>query len=324
MLTLIQYNDPGYFTKEGLSPAEASDLVKDNFINWIDVEITNQILVEDTAKLFNIHHLIAEDILNTRQLPKFELFDDYLFFSTKMLSFDEKEEHILEEHLSVLMCKGKVITFQEGLPGDAFNELRERIKLAKGLIRKFDEDYLFYHILNSVINHYLQIMETLRSRIEHLEARLISDPSYGVMQEVIDIKKDINTLRKYTLPMREALNNMRVEALGFIRKSSVNYFQDIADHILFLITSFDTSREMLKDLMDLHQSNQNNEMNRVMKTLTVVSAIFIPLTFLAGVYGMNFKYMPELELEWGYFIAWAAMAGVAGSMVMYMRHRRWF
>lgn len=324
MLTLIQYNDPGYFTKDSLTPLEAYDLVKDNFINWVDVEITNQVLVEDTAKLFEIHHLIAEDILNTRQLPKFELFDEYLFFSTKMLSFDEKEEHIIEEHLSVLMCKETVITFQEGLPGDAFNELRDRIKLAKGMIRKYGEDYLFYHILNSVINHYLQIMETLRSRIEKLEARLISDSSYDVMQEVIDIKKDINTLRKYTLPMREALNNMRVEAVGFIKKTSVNYFQDIIDHILFLITSFDTSREMLKDLMDLHQSNQNNEMNRVMKTLTVVSAIFIPLTFLAGVYGMNFKYMPELELEWGYFIAWSAMAGVASMMILYMRHKKWF
>lgn len=324
MLTIIQYNDPGYFTKEGLSPAEASDLVKVNFTNWIDVEITNQILVEDTAKLFHIHHLISEDILNINQLPKFELFDEYLFFNTKMLSFDSATDEIREEHLSVLMCKGLVITFQEGLPGDAFNELRERIKLAKGMIRKYGEDYLFYHILDSVVDNYLEIMETLRGRIEKLEAKLLSDPNYNVMQEVIEIKKNINILRKYTIPMRDALNKMRVEASHFIQKSSINYFQDVADHIHYLVTSFETSREMLKDLMDLNHSNQNNEMNRVMKTLTVVSAIFIPLTFLAGVYGMNFNHMPELTWKWGYPVVWGIMGLVALGMISYMRLKKWF
>lgn len=324
MLTLIQYNDPGYFAKEDLSPAEASELVKPDFINWLDVEITNKVLVEDTGKLFNIHHLISEDILNTNQLPKFELFDDYLFFSTKMLSFDRNQEEIVEEHLSILLCKELVITFQEGLPGDSFEELRNRIKLSKGLIRKYGEDFLFYLILDSIIDHYLMIMERLRARIEQLEAILFANPNYEVMQEVIDIKRDINLLRRYTVPMRDALNKMRVEAAHFIQKSTTNYFQDVADHIQFLITSFETSREMLKDLMDLHHSNQNNEMNRIMKTLTVVSAIFIPLTFLAGVYGMNFRYMPELEHKWGYPLAWLAMGGVALMMVLYMRLKRWF
>lgn len=324
MLTLIQYNDPGYLTKENLSPSEAATLVKEDFINWIDVEITSQTYVDDTTGLFNIHHLIAEDILNTDQLPKFELFDDHLFFSTKMLSFDADEDQIMEEHLSVVMCKSLVITFQEGLPGDAFNELRKRIQLSKGLIRKYKEDYLFYHILDAVVDHYLQIMETLRARIEQLEARSLADPSYDVMQQVIEIKKDINILRKYTVPMRDALNKMRVEADHFIQKSSINYFQDVADHLLYLITSFETSREMLKDLMDLHRSNQNSEMNRVMKTLTVVSAIFIPLTFLAGVYGMNFRYMPELNSQWGYPLTIGAMVGVAMIMALYMRIKRWF
>lgn len=323
MLTLIQYNDPGYLTKDSLSPAEASDLIKKGSINWIDVEITNQILVEDTAKLFGIHHLISEDILNINQLPKFELFDDYLFFNTKMLNLTDRNE-IIEEHLSILMKKDVVITFQEGLPGDAFNELRDRIKLSKGMIRKYGEDYLFYHILDSVVDNYMEIMEKLRAKIERLEARLLSDPNYDVMQEVLEIKKNINILRKYTIPMRDALNKMRVEATHFIQKSSINYFQDVADHIHFLVTSFETSREMLRDLMDLNQSNQNNEMNKVMKTLTVVSAIFIPLTFLVGVYGMNFEFMPELQFKWGYPLVWVAMGLVSLTMITYMRLKRWF
>jgi len=324
LLTLIQYTDPGYYMEEQLSPEQASDLVKKDFVNWIDVEITNQFLVKETSQLFNIHHLIAEDILNVIQLPKFELFENHLFFTTKMLSYDDEQGEILEEHLSVVMTKDLLITFQEGLPGDAFNELRDRIKLAKGLIRKYGADYLFYHILDAVVDHYMVIMEKLRSRIEQLENKSLKNPSLDVMSQVLDIKKDINILRKYTIPMRDALNKMRVEADHFIDKTSVNYFQDVADHLNYLVSSFDTSREMLRDLMDLHHSNQNNEMNRVMKTLTVVSAIFIPLTFLAGVYGMNFDNMPELHSTWGYPMIIMIMCFVAIMMAIYMRLKRWF
>lgn len=324
MLTLIQYNDSGYLVKDELTPTEASTLIEDNHVNWIDVETTNEAMVEEVTKLFSIHHLVAEDILNLDQLPKFELFDQHLFFNTKMLSFDEGENLILKEHLSIVISKNLLITFQEGIPGDAFNELRGRIQLAKGMIRKYEVDYLFYHILNAVVNHYLEIMEKLRTRIERLESKSLADPGYDVMQQVIEIKKDVNLLRKYTLPMRDSLNKMRVEADHFIKKSSVNYFQDVVDQLNFLVTSFETSREMLRDLMDLHHSNQNNEMNRVMKTLTVVSAIFIPLTFLAGVYGMNFHYMPELDSEWGYPSVVVAMVAVAIAMGLYMKMKRWF
>lgn len=324
MLTLIQYNDPGYINNDLESVAEAAALIKKDYINWIDIEITNEAIVKDAEEHFKIHHLITEDIINMDEIPKFELFDDYLFFSTKMLSFDLAQKDIREEHLSIVMGNDFVITFQEGLPGDAFHELRSRIKLGKGLIRKYKQDYLFYLFLDAVVDHYLVIMETLRKRIESLEEGLMADKSLDVMEEVIRIKKDINHLRKYALPMRDSLNKMRVEAAHFIQKSSINYYQDVADHIHFLIASFETSREMLKDIMDLHHSNQNNEMNRVMKTLTVVSAIFIPLTFLAGVYGMNFRYMPELEWEWGYTAVWVEMGVVALAMIMYMRYRRWF
>ncbi len=324
MLTLIQYNSEEHKTIEDLSPKEAAKLVRENFVNWIDVDITEQSLVDETAELFNIHHLIAEDIVNIDQLPKFELFDKHLFFNTKMLSYDEEKNIILEEHLSVVICKSLVITFQEGLPGDAFNELRQRIVYSKGSIRKNGEDYLLYHILDAVVDNYLWIMEKFRSRIDVLEAISLADSKSDVMEQVIDIKNDINILRKYSIPMRDALSKMRVDGDQFIKKSSINYFQDVVDHLQFLISSFETAREMLRDLMDLHHSNQNNEMNKVMKTLTVVSAIFIPLTFLAGVYGMNFHYMPELDSHWGYPATLGSMVLVAIAMTIYMRMKKWF
>lgn len=323
MIKLIQYNDSGYHTEDNLSPAESSRKVKPDYINWIDVEITNKVLVEDTAQFFDIHHLIAEDILNLEHLPKFEAFDNYLFFTVKMLLFNEKRKKITEEHLSVVMGENLIISFQEGLPGDVFDELRSRIALGKGRIRKFGADYLFYSIMDTIVDNYLSIMEMLREKIEMLESQIIKDPSYHVVEEIMEIKKEINLLRKYTLPLRDALNKLRVEGSHFIQKSSVNYFQDIADHIQYLISCFDTSREMLKDIMDLHNSNLSNEMNKVMKTLTVVAAVFIPLTFIAGVYGMNFEHMPELKWQWSYPALWVFMVVGSVAMVGFMRHKKW-
>ena len=324
MLTLIQYNEASHQSEKGLTPQEASARLKENHVNWIDVEVTQKDFVSDSVSLFSIHHLIEEDILNVEQLPKFELFDKHLFFTTKMLSFNEGASLMVKEHLSVVMYKGLLLTFQEGIPGDDFEDLRKKIALGVGMIRKYGEDFLFYNILDSIVKHYVKIMEKLREKIERLESISLEDPTFDVMQQVIDIKKEVNLLRKYTLPMRDALSKMRVEADHFIQDSSVNYFQDVADQIAYLVTAFETSREMLRDLMDLHQSNQNNEMNRVMKTLTVVSAIFIPLTFLAGVYGMNFHYMPELDSRWGYPLIVGVMVSVALFLGVYMRRKRWF
>lgn len=323
MITLIQYNDAGSNTEDHLSPAEASRKVKPDCTNWIDVEIANKIVVDDTAQFFDIHHLIVEDILNLEHLPKFEAFDNYLFFTVKMLVYNEKRKKVTEEHLSVVMGENLIITFQEGLPGDVFDELRSRIALGKGRIRKHGADYLFYSIIDTIVDNYMSIMEGLREKIERLESQIIKNPSYPVVEEIMEIKKEINVLRKYTLPLRDALNKLRVEGSHFIQKSSINYFQDVSDHIMYLISSFETSREMLKDIMDLHNSNLSNEMNKVMKTLTVVAAIFIPLTFIAGVYGMNFEHMPELKWQWSYPALWVFM--IIGSVIMvgFMKHKKW-
>ena len=324
MFTLTQYSSTDYLVAEELTPSEAFKLVDKSKINWLDIEDTEKVSIDEISDLFDIHHLIVEDIMNIEQLPKFERFDDHMFFTTKMLSFNEDEDLIVKEHLSILIVENLVITFQEGLPGDAFDDLRNRIKVGKGMVRKYGDDYLFYRILEAVVNHYHKIMEKLRGKIDYLEAKALENTSIDMMQQVIDIKKDVNLLRKYTIPMREALGKMRVEANEFIEQTSVNYFQDVQDKLDYLAASFDTSREMLRDLMDLHHSNQNNEMNRVMKTLTVVSAIFIPLTFLAGLYGMNFRYMPELNSEWGYPVVVTVMLMMAGVMAVYMRVKKWF
>lgn len=324
LCTLISYNQKKCLVENEIVASKAAAKVAENCVNWINLESINMKEVTEFGSHFSIHPLIIGDITNSDLLPKFELFDDVLFFSTKMLSYDQEEDEIIEEHLSILMTEKLVITVQEGLPGDVFDQLRGRIEGGMGMIRRYETDFLFYNILNAVLENYIYILERLRSRVEDLEEKMLANTGEKVVATIIKVKRDIHTLRTYSVPMREALLKMRVDGAEFINKSSFNYFQDLQDHLNYLITSFDTLREMLKDLLDINSSNQNMEMNRIMKTLTIISAIFIPLTFIAGVYGMNFRHMPGLESYWGYYAILAVMSTVAIVMGVFMRHKKWF
>ena len=324
LCSLIQYDANQYSIEQDIEISKAYELIKEDYVSWLNLETINPDEINELAKHFKIHPLIVGDITDAELLPKFELFDDMLFFSTKMMHYNDEKGEIIEEHLSVLMAKNLIITVQEGLPGDVFDQLRERIDTGKGLIRKYGMDFLFYNILHSVLDNYFVIIEKLRQKSEKLEERMLVNTSENVVSSIVDIKRDIQTLRMYTMPMRDALVKMKVDGAGFITKDTTNYFQDLQDNLQYLITTFDTNREMMKDLLDVHHSNQNMEMNRIMKTLTIISAIFIPITFIAGVYGMNFSYMPELNSHWGYFFAIFLMIIVAVAMTIYMRFKRWF
>jgi magnesium transporter len=323
VLHLIQYNTEKYSATEQVDPSIASKWLKPDMVNWIDIESTDPEIIEQIAAIFNLHPLITEDILNVDHLPKFEAFEDHIFLSLKMLRYEQETDQISQEHLNIVLGKQLLITFQEGLPGDVFDGLRKRLELGKGVIRKSSEEYLLYHCLDAVVDNYMSISEILRSQMEQMEIKLISDTNYDAPEEVMKLKKKVNVLRGYTIPLWDAFNQMQAEGDQFFHKDSKVYFRDISDHIKFLITFFDTSREMLRDIMDLYQTNINNEMNKVMKTLTVVSAIFIPLTFVAGVYGMNFDFMPELHYEWGYPFVWSLMGFTTIVMITIMRYKKW-
>ncbi|MFT4735968.1 MAG: magnesium transporter [Cyclobacteriaceae bacterium] len=323
MIHLIQYDAEKFVQKHDISPAEAAEHIDQNRINWIDVDKAEKVLVEDTSRFFDVHPLITEDILNTDHLPKFEAFEDHIFLSLKMLRYDQKTGEISQEHLNIVLFEKLLITFQEGLAGDVFDDLRKRLVQGKGMIRKNSIEYLLYYCLDAVVDNYMTISEQLRTQMEQIEAKLITDTQFDAPEEVILLKKKINLLRQYTVPLWDAFNQMRTEGSHFFHPDSKVYFQDISDHIKFLLSFFDTAREILRDIMDLYQTNLNNEMNKVMKTLTVVSAIFIPLTFVAGVYGMNFEVMPELHYRYGYAFAWGIMAATTLMMVFIMRRKKW-
>lgn len=323
MLSLIQYNTDTYKATEGIDPSDAAEWLNPDLVNWIDIESSDQEVVERISEIFHVHPLITEDILNIEHLPKFEAFEDHIFLSLKMLRYNDESNEITQEHLNIVLGKNLLITFQEGLPGDVFDQLRERLALGKGVIRKNSVEYLLYHCLDAVIDNYMSISEILRKEMEQMEMHLISDTTFDAPEEVMQLKKKVNVLRGYTVPLWDAFNQMQAEGEHFFHRDSKVYFRDISDHIKFLLSFFDTSREMLRDIMDLYQTNINNEMNKVMKTLTVVSAIFIPLTFVAGVYGMNFDFMPELHFEYGYIFVWGLMAFTTIVMVTIMRFKKW-
>ncbi len=323
VLSLIQYNTESYSYKTDVDISKASEWLNPSMVNWIDVESQDEDIVERICDQFNVHPLILEDILNIDHLPKFEAFEDHIFLSLKMLRYDNDSGEISQEHLNIVLGKNILITFQEGLPGDVFDSLRLRLEQGKGVIRKNSVEYLLYHCLDAVVDNYMSISEILRKQMEEMEMHLITDTNFEAPEEVMLLKKKVNILRSYTVPLWDAFNQMQAEGEHFFHKDSKVYFHDISDHIKFLLSFFDTSREMLRDIMDLYQTNINNEMNKVMKTLTVVSAIFIPLTFVAGVYGMNFDFMPELHYEYGYVYVWGLMGFTTAVMVTIMRYKRW-
>ncbi len=321
MIHLIQYNSSEFRSTYNLTEAEAAAAINTSMINWIDVDKAEKNLVEEMGRLFEIHPLILEDILEIDHLPKFEAFEDHIFLSMKMLRLDREE--ISQEHLNIVLKDQTIITFQEGIQGDVFDLLRLRLSKGKGLIRKNSIEHLLYHCLDAVVDSYLQIAESLRDRMELMEGKLIKDSKFNVPDEVMSLKKQINLIRRLTIPFWDAFRQMQTECRDIFHRGSKVYFQDISDHFRSLLSFFDTSREMLRDILDLYQTNINNEMNRAVKTLTVVSAIFIPLTFVAGVYGMNFDFMPELHYRWGYPLVWGVMGITTLVLIYVLKRKKW-
>ena len=328
-IQLIQYNQEHYYTVEGHHPDAVLHILKNapkNTVNWLDVSIKERGLVEKLAAHFQLHDLVVEDIFNHNHLPKYELYENYCFLSFKMLSIvksPDGTEYVQDEQIGMVLGSNWVLTVQE-VEGDVFDEIRKRIAHSLGNVRKRQADYLFYRLLDVTVDHYFLVLEYLRTEIEALEEKMTEKPETTSNEDILHLKNQLRTLRRFMLPLKNEVNRVRVEPSPLIQKQTIAYFNDIYDHLLNLETSFETFREMLGDLMDLHFAHLSNNMNKIMKTLTTVSTIFIPLTFVAGIYGMNFKYMPELEYEVAYPILLSTMLVLAMGLVFFMRRKGWF
>ncbi len=292
-------------------------------ITWLDVcGLHNEPVLSRIGREFGIHPLIMEDVLNTTQRPKAEMSDSMVFIVLRMIHLEEKTGRQVVEQVSMIFGKNYVITFQE-LPGDVLDGLRERIRSGKGRLRASGADYLAYAIMDSVVDHYFLVLEHIGEQIETLEARVLERPDKELVGQIHQVRRDLISLRRATWPLREEIGVLLRQEHPLIDRETLPYLRDLYDHTIRVIETVESHREMASALLDIHLSSTSNRMNEVMKTLTVIATIFIPLTFLAGIYGMNFEYMPELGNRWAYPAFWGICVFVGISMLTIFRRKKW-
>lgn len=322
-ISIIDYDQAQFQEKEVEKIEECFPLKDKPTVTWINIEgIHEPQVIEEVGKHFNIHPLVLEDILNTGHRPKVEDFGDYIFIILKMLHCDEKDDEIEAEQLSIVLGSNFVISFRES-GGDVFDPIRERIRDAKGRLRKTGADYLAYCIVDAVVDSYFVILEELGEDIDSLEEESVTEPTQETLRRIHALKREMVFLRKSVWPLREVISTLERGDSSLIHESTGIYFRDVYDHTIQVMDTVESFRDMLSGMHDTYLSNVSNRMNAVMKVLTIIATIFIPLTFVAGIYGMNFKFMPELEWRWGYSLVLAVMAVIAVSMVIYFRKRKW-
>jgi magnesium transporter len=321
-ITLYEFNETTFTERDILSIEDAKlALENTSTIKWLDIDGIHQ--PQDIAaigKYFNIHPLTQEDIMSTDQRPKFEEYPNYTAATFRMLSYDTS---IQSEQLTVLLLPNVVLTFQESNAKDAFNVIRERLRNSKGRVRKMGADYLSYVLIDAVVDTYFGILEKIGERIEFLENEVLISPEPDTMASIHALKRELIYLRKSVWPMRELLSSMQRSDSELYNDSVQLYIRDVYDHTVRLIETIESYHDLLNGLMDLYLSNLSQKTNEVMKILTIISAIFIPITFIAGVYGMNFDHMPELHTVYGYGFALLLMFSVAGGMVYYFKQKKW-
>jgi magnesium transporter len=323
-IQLIRYNEQEVEEKE-LNEVDECILYKSQpEVTWINIVGLHQVeVIEKLNECFGLHPLVLEDILNTDQRPKIEDLDDYVFIVLKMLFPGKDQESDFEsEQISIILGPRFVLTFQER-QGDVFDPIRERLRNGKGRLRKTGPDYLVHALVDTVVDHYFIVLEKMGEKIEILEEALIAQPTPATLQVIHQLKREMIFFRKSVWPLREVIGSLERGESSLIEKTTLIYLRDVYDHTIQVIDTIETFRDMLSGMLDIYLSSISNRMNEVMKVLTIIATIFIPLTFIAGLYGMNFKYMPELEWPWGYPMILALMLAVAVFMLFYFRRKKW-
>jgi magnesium transporter len=320
-VTLLQYNESSLEEKQQVG--EEVVLPEDGNVTWYDIRGLHEIgLVEKIGGIFDIHPLVQEDILNIHQRPKFEEHTNGFFIVFQALSFDGKKLVVQFEQVSLFVGKNFLISFQEDA-SDLFTAVRERLASGRGRIRMRGPDYLAYALVDSVVDNYYLILDDIEEAIEKMEADILEGRASDIKSRIHKLKREMIGLRKSVAPLREAVNRFARAEHELISQESVIFLRDLHDHMVQVMDTIETSRDTLTGMQDLYLSELSYRMNNVMQVLTIIATIFIPLTFLAGVYGMNFDNMPELHWKYGYFAVWAIMVVIALGLIRYFRTKRW-
>jgi magnesium transporter len=322
-ITIIDYDEVHSQERE-IEKIEECFVFRDQpTVTWINVDGLHQVeILEKLGECYGLHPLVLEDILNTDQRPKMEDYGDYIYIVLKMLDQNNKSNEIVTEQISLILGPNFVFSFQERT-GDTFDQIRERIRNGKGRIRKMGADYLAYTLLDSIVDNYFIILEKLGEKIEFLEEELVTRPIPETLHAIHHLKREMIFLRKAVWPLREVIGNMERGEPPLVKETTRIYLRDVYDHTIQVIDTIETFRDMVSGMLDIYLSSVSNRLNAVMKVLTIIATIFMPLTFIAGIYGMNFKYMPELEWYWGYPAVWIVVVIIGISMLIYFKKKRW-
>lgn len=291
---------------------------------WINIDgLSDTGLVENIGDEFNVHPLILEDILSTHQRPKLEEYDDYLFLVIKGISLDPDNKLSLQyDQISILLLENHVITFKEK-PDAVFNPIYHRLNNAKGRLRKVGSDYLAYALLDAIVDEYFVVLDSLDEIIDPLEDRLLPHPAEDILQVIQLIRRELIAIKRNIAPLRELLSTLQRSDTGLLTAETLRYYADVHDHVLRIIDSLESYRERIASIQDIYLSSLSNKMNETMKILTIFSTLFIPMTFIAGIYGMNFEFMPELKWPWAYPALWGVFITLGTGLLVFFKKKKW-
>jgi magnesium transporter len=322
-ISAIEFDEQKINESEFETIEECLHLQEKDTVTWINIDGLHDVgVMEKIGNHFGLHSLVMEDILHTDQRPKMEDFEDYIFIVTKMLSFDQEKNELMTEQLSLVLGQNYVVTFQEKV-GDVFEPVRERLRKGKSRIRGMPPDYLAYALIDAVVDHYFIVLEKIGETVEFLEEELVTNPTPETLQTIHHLRRELIYLRKSVWPLRELISGLERGEASLIQEKTKIFLRDVYDHTIQVIDTVENLRDMVSGMLDVYLSSVSNRMNEVMKVLTIIATIFIPITFIAGIYGMNFEVMPELKWPWGYPLVWCIMIAIGIVMLGYFKKKKW-
>lgn len=320
-LRLCEYDEADFSEKE-ITDLDALQ-GKSQYITWLNIDGLHDVeFVKRVGESYQIHPLVQEDIVNTLQRPKVEEYDDFIYAVLKAFHYNEQKNKIDAEHVSLILSDHFVLSFQEK-PEDVFKPVLERLSNTKSRIRRMKADYLFYTLIDSIVDRYFIVAERLSEAIEDLQERLNENPEETLLSEIYDMRKDISYMLRNLFPTRELIQRLLRLDFDLLSEEIAPYLRDVLDHVLHVTESLESERDHLTSMIEMYRSAVAQKNNDVMKVLTIIATIFMPLTFIVGVYGMNFKFMPELEWKWGYPFIWGILIGVGLATAFYFKRKKW-
>jgi magnesium transporter len=322
-IDIFNYDETQFQEKETKRVEECFSFKDKATVTWINVNGIHELeILKELGECYGFHPLVLEDVLNTDQRPKMENFGDYIYIVLKAFYYGSDNNETVEDQISLILGSNFVISFQER-QGDIFNPVRAQIRSGKSHIRKSGADYLTYALIDTIVDNYFIIIERMGEKIDDAEEELLTNPTAQTLQAIHNLKKEMMLLRKSVWPLREIVSSLERDESALIKKTTVVYLRDVYDHTIQVVDTIETYREMLSGMLDIYLSSISNRMNAVMKVLTIVATIFIPLTFVVGIYGMNFNYMPELGWHWGYYTVLFVVVAIGVLMIFYFRRKKW-